>query len=169
MFRYGDIVIEDTLEKSALDNNPLMFIQEVLVDKNYCVVYDLFANRLNFMPIKDLTPRVQFIGLQLLEINPKYIRNDTVRCQLEVFMNQQEQIAMQKYVFLKGTIDRGVTLNINNKKWTPSGVYFQPYDRVYWQDMIVFTGWSSIGYTDDILLSTLLPNSRYLTNLVEID
>ena len=104
-----------------------------------------------------------------MEINTQYIRNDTVRCQLEVFMNQQQQIAMQKYVFLKGIIDRGVTLNINNKKWTPSGVYFQPYGIVYWQDMIVFTGWSSIGYTDDILLSTLLPNSRYLTNLVEID
>ena len=63
MFKYGDIVVEDTLEKSALGNNPLMFIQEVLVDKNYCIVYDLFSNRLNFMPVKDLTPRVQFTGL----------------------------------------------------------------------------------------------------------
>ena len=71
-------------------------------------------------------------------------------------------------MFLRNTFDRGITLRVNGRHYRPTGVYFRPNNYVYWQDMIVFTGYKQVGHTDDILLSTLLPNCLYLQQLVEV-
>ena len=88
---------------------------------------------------------------------------------METFIENQQEIAKNKFIFLRNTFDRGITLRVNGRHFRPTGVYFRPNNYVYWQDMIVFTGYSQVsGNHDNIQLSTLLPNYQYLQQLVEV-
>ena len=98
------------------------------------------------------------------------LANTLVRQQIKTFVENQQLIAKQKFVFLKGIINRGVVLRVNGKKFSPTGIQLNLTDTVYWQDMIELTGWKQVGGIDDYIhLSTLLPNCLYLQQLVEID
>ena len=114
--------------------------------------------------------RKKFIGIKPLILVTDYVANTLVRQQIKTFVENQQLIAKQKFVFLKGIIDRGVVLRVNGKKFSPTGIQLNLTDTVYWQDMIELTGWKQVGGIDDYIhLSTLLPNCLYLQQLVEID
>ena len=117
-----------------------------------------------------LVSRKKFIGIKPLILVTDYVANTLVRQQIKTFVENQQLIAKQKFVFLKGIIDRGVVLRVNGKKFSPTGIQLNLTDTVYWQDMIELTGWKQVGGIDDYIhLSTLLPNCLYLQQLVEID
>ena len=70
-----------------------------------------------------LVSRKKFIGIKPLILVTDYVAN-----------------TKQKFVFLKGIIDRGVVLRVNGKKFSPTDIQLNLTDTVYWQDMIELTG-----------------------------
>lgn len=168
MFDYGEL-ITDRHNYINATRNIYMFVQSICIDPSHCICYDLNKNDLVFKKARDLVSRRKYIGNNPLEIDLIEIANGSVRYQLHAYIKEQQMIAKQKFVFLRNTFDRGITLRVNGCQYRPTGVYFRPNNHVYWQDMIVFTGYRQVGHTDDIHLSTLLPNCLYLQQLVEID
>lgn len=169
MFVYGDLVVNKHDYTDAV-RNVYMFVQNICIDPSYCICYDLQYNNLVFKNVHDLVSRKKYVGNKPLEIYLDDIANSSVRYQVHTYKENQRDIARQKFVFLMNTFDRGITLRVNGSRFRPTGVYFRPDNYVYWQDMIVFTGYSQVnGGRDDIQLSTLLPNCLYLQHLVEID
>ena len=170
MFVYGDLVVERQIYKSGATSKVYMFIQPISVDPIHCIVYDIQCNNLVFKDMYSLVSRKKFIGIKPLRITTDYIYNHLVYTQVQTYISNQQEIAKQKFVFLRDIVDRGVTLRVNGHSFRPTEVYYKPENHVYWQDMIGFTGWSQVGETHDYIhLSTLLPNSRYLQQIVEID
>lgn len=169
MFVYGDLITERHNYLDAV-RNIYMFVQSICVDQDHCIVYDIYRNDLVFKRVSDLVSRKKYVGNKSLEIDLFDIANSSVRYQIHQYIRSQQDIAKQKFVFLRDVFDRGVTLRVNGRQFRPTGVYFRPNNYVYWQDMIVFTGYSQVNSgRDEIHLSTLLPNCRYLQTLVEID
>lgn len=168
MFIYGDLVTNRHNYTDAI-HNVYMFVQNICIDPKHCVCYDIRRNELVFKNVHDLVSRKRYIGNNSLKIDLLDVANSSVRYQLHTYIKEQQEIAKQKFVFLRNTLDRGITLRVNGRHYRPTDVYFRPNNYVYWQDMIVFTGYKQVGHTDDILLSTLLPNCLYLQQLVEID
>ena len=169
MFVYGDLITDRQNYTDAI-RNVYMFVQAVCIDPKYCICYDIRRNDLVFKNVHDLVSRKKYLSNKPLEIDLYDIANGSVRFQLHSYIKEQQEIAKQKFVFLRNTFDRGITLRFNGCKYRPTGVYFRPNNCVYWQDMIVFTGWTQVNNGhDDIKLSTLLPNCLYLQRLVEID
>lgn len=169
MFVYGDLITEKHNCLNAV-RNIYMFVQSVCVDQDYCIVYDIYRNDLVFKRVSDLVSRKKYVGNKSLEIDLFNIANSSVCYQLHQYILSQQDIAKQKFVFLRDVFDRGVTLRVNGRQFRPTGVYFRPNNYVYWQDMIVFTGYNQVnGGRDEIQLSTLLPNCLYLQRLVEIN
>lgn len=170
MFSYGDLVVERQIYRSGATSKVYMFVESISIDPKHCIVYDIQCNNLLFKDMYSLVSRKKFIGNRPLILVTDYIANALVRQQIKTFVENQQLIAKQKFVFLKGIIDRGITLRVNDKKFTPTDIQLNLIDTVYWQDMIEFTGWKQVGGRDNhIHLSTLLPNCLYLQQLVEID
>lgn len=169
MFNYGDLVVERQIYNSGATSKVYMFIESICVDPKHCIVYDIQCNNLVFKDIHSLVSRTKFIGRNPLVIVVDYIANQLVRHQVKTFVENQQRIAKQKFVFLRDVVDKGVTLRVHDKLYRPTSIHLDFVNTVYWQDMIVFTGWSQVGSKDYIHLSTLLPNCRYLRKLVEID
>lgn len=168
MFKFGDLITDGHNYKDAV-SNVYMFIQNIYVDPTQCIVYDLLGNNLVFKQVFSLVPREDFIGRNILELNAEYIYNERVQNKFVNFVNKQQRIAKQKFVFLRDIVNQGVTLRVHDRLYRPTSVHLDFVNTVYWQDMIVFTGWSQVGSKDYIHLSTLLPNCRYLQKLMEID
>lgn len=168
MFKFGDLITDRHNYKDAV-SNVYMFIQNIYVDPTQCIVYDLLGNNLVFKQVFSLVPREDFIGRNILELNAEYIYNERVQNKFVNFVNKQQRIAKQKFVFLRDIVNQGVTLRVHDRLYRPTSVHLDFVNTVYWQDMIVFTGWSQVGSKDYIHLSTLLPNCRYLQKLMEID
>lgn len=170
MFKFGDLVVERKIYNSGATSKVYMFIEPISVDPIQCIVYDLLCNNLVFKEIFSLVPREDFIGRNILELNAEYIYNEYVKDKFVNFVNKQQRIAKQKFVFLRDIVNQGVTFRINGKQYTPTSVHLDFVNTVYWQDMIELTGWKQVGGIDDYIhLSTLLPNCLYLQQLVEID
>ena len=169
MFNYGDLVVERQIYNSGAISKVYMFIESICVDPKHCIVYDIQCNNLVFKDIHSLVSRTKFIGRNPLVIVVDYIANQLVRHQVKTFVENQQWIAKQKFVFLKAVVDRGVVLRVHDKQYKPTGIHLDLTDTVYWEDMIILEGWSQVGHNDTIHLSTLLPNCRYLQKLVEID
>lgn len=169
MFNYGDLVVERQIYNSGAASKVYMFIESICVDSKHCIVYDIQCNNLVFKDVHSLVSRTKFIGRNPLVIVVDYIANQLVRHQVKTFVENQQWIAKQKFVFLQAVVDRGVVLRVHDKKYKPTGIHLDLADTVYWEDMIIFEGWSQVGHNDTIHLSTLLPNCRYLQKLVEID
>lgn len=169
MFNYGDLVVERQIYNSGATSKVYMFIESICVDPKHCIVYDIQCNNLVFKDVHALVSRTKFIGRNPLVIVVDYIANQLVRQQVKTFVENQQWIAKQKFVFLKAVVDRGVVLRVNGKQYTPTSIHLDLTDTVYWEDMITLDGWSQVGHNDTIHLSTLLPNCRYLQKLVEID
>lgn len=167
MFDYGELITDRHNYINAI-RNIYVFVQSICIDPSHCICYDLNKNDLVFKKASDLVSRRKYIGNNPLEIDLIEIANGSVRCQLHAYIKEQQMIAKQKFVFLKATFDRGITLRVDGSRYRPTGVYLDIGNHVYWQDMIVFTGYKQVGHTDDILLSTLLPNCMYLQQLVEV-
>jgi hypothetical protein len=170
MFAYGDLVVERQIYRSGATSKIYMFIESISIDPKHCIVYDIQCNNLQFKDMYSLVSRKKFIGIKPLILVTDYVANTLVRQQIKTFVENQQLIAKQKFVFLKGIIDRGVVLRVNGKKFSPTDIQLNLTDTVYWQDMIELTGWKQVGGIDDYIhLSTLLPNCLYLQKLVEID
>lgn len=167
MFVYGDLVTNRHEYRDAI-RNVYMFVQNICIDPKHCICYDIRRNNLVFKKVSDLVSRKKYIGNMPLEIDLLDIANDNVRYQLHTYIKEQQWIAKQKFVFLKATFDRGVTLRVNGRQYRPTDVYLDIGNHVYWQDMIVFSGYKQVGHTNDMQLSTLLPNCMYLQQLVEV-
>lgn len=168
MFDYGELITDRHNYLDAI-RNVYMFVQNICIDPKHCICYDIHRNNLVFKKAPDLVSRKKHIDNMPLEINLFDITNDSVRHQLHTYIKEQQWIAKQKFVFLKATFDRGVTLRVNGRQYRPSDVYLDIGNHVYWQDMIVFSGYRQVGHTNCIRLSTLLPNCLYLQQLVEIN
>lgn len=104
MFIYGDLVTNRHNYTDAI-HNVYMFVQNICIDSKYCVCYDIRRNNLVFKKVSDLVSRRKYIGNKPLEIDLFDIANGSVRFQLHAYIKEQQEIAKQKFVFLRNTFD----------------------------------------------------------------
>lgn len=104
MFKFGDLITDRHNYKDAV-SNVYMFIQNIHVDPTQCIVYDLLRNNLVFKEVFSLVPREDFIGRNILELNAEYIYNECVKNKFVNFVNKQQRIAKQKFVFLRDIVN----------------------------------------------------------------